>query len=80
MNDKSSTHCVRFQLALSADKYMAYYKGAAKNIVTRSIDNKSIKFPANAIRSFLTHDGIYGLFEIYFDENNKLVKIEQVEP
>jgi hypothetical protein len=78
MNTKISVHRSRFQLALSSEKYLAYYKGKAHSIMVRSIDNKSIRFPANAIRNFLTHEGIYGLFEIQFDENNKLVGVEKI--
>jgi len=78
MNSKTSSRCIRFYLALSAEKYQAYYKGTAQFIKTRSIDNRSVKFPANAIRKFLTHEGIFGLFEIKFDENNKLVRIDKL--
>ena len=63
---------------MPTDKYMAYYKGRAGYIMVKSLDNRSIKFPANAIRRFLTHDGIYGLFEIHFDQNNKLIEIKQI--
>jgi uncharacterized protein DUF2835 len=58
---------------------MAYYKGKAQSILVHSIDNRRIKFPANAVRKFLTHDGIHGLFEIQFDKNNKLVNIEKID-
>ena len=58
-------------MAIEADKYLAYYKGIARDIVVRSEDNLNLKFPADAIRKFLTHEGIFGLFEIQFDENNK---------
>ncbi len=77
MNGKDLSHYVRFRLSLSAEKYLAYYKAKAKSIAVRSIDNKNIIFPANAVRQYLTHDGIYGLFEIEFDENNKLIKIKK---
>lgn len=79
MISKGTPHSLRFHLALSAEKYMAYYKGKAKYIAVRSLDNRSVKFPANAIRGFLTHDGIYGLFEIQFDKNNKLIDIKQIK-
>ncbi len=78
MNGKDLSHYVRFRLSLTSEKYLAYYKGKAQSIAVRSIDNKSIRFPANAVRQYLTHDGINGLFEIEFDENNTLVKIEQI--
>ncbi len=80
MSNYLSSYSVRFHLALSAEKYMAYYKGAAQNIQVRSIDNKRIRFPASTIRKFLNHDGIYGLFEIKFDEKNKLIGIEKINP
>lgn len=69
---------MRFRLALTAEKYLEYYKGNAKNIVARSENGRSIKFPANAIQGFLTHEGIFGLFEIQFDKNNKLIKIIKI--
>ena len=78
MMSKIPASSIRFQLALSAEKYMAYYKGTAQFIKVHSVDNRSVKFPANAIRSFLRHDGIYGMFEIQFDENNKLIKVIQI--
>jgi Protein of unknown function (DUF2835) len=79
MNNKVTPYRLRFQLSLSSDKYLAYYKGKANSIQTRSIDNKKIRFPASAVRKFLSHDGIHGLFEIQFDENNKLIKIEKIQ-
>lgn len=78
MNKNTASHCMRFRLAITADKYLAYYKGIARDIVVRSEDNRNIKFPADAIRKFLTHEGIIGLFEIQFDENNKLIKIIKI--
>jgi adenine deaminase len=79
MNSQRPAHAVQFYLSLTSERYMAYYKGKASSIQTRSIDNKTIRFPANAIREFLTHDGIHGLFEIQFDKNNKLIKIEKID-
>ena len=63
---------IRFQLAISAEEYLAYYQGSAQVVVARADDNRTIRFPASAIRKFVTHDGIFGRFEITFDENNKL--------
>lgn len=63
---------------MSAEKYMAYYKGKAGYIMAQSLDNRKVTFPASAIRSFLTHEGIFGLFEIHFDEKNKLIEIKKI--
>lgn len=70
---------IRFQLAIPAEKFMSYYQGTAQNVVVTSIDNKTIQFPASAIRQFLSHEGIYGLFEIQFDEDNKLIDIMKID-
>jgi len=69
---------IRIHLAIPAEKYLAYYQGRSRNIVVRAEDNRNIKFPASAIRGFLTHDGIFGQFEIQYDENNKLIEIKRI--
>ena len=71
-------HVLRFQLSLSSEKYLRYYKGQASSIQVRTLDNKSIRFPASAIRQFLMHDGIHGVFEIRFDKNNKLIEVVKI--
>ncbi len=79
MNTRNSPGSVRFRLAISADEYLAYYQGGARDVVARSEDNKTIRFPASAIRKFVTHNGIFGDFEITFDENNKLIAIQSID-
>jgi len=79
MNTKNHSSSIRFRLAISAEEYLAYYQGSAQVIVARSDDNKTIRFPASAIRKFVTHDGIFGSFEITFDENNKLIEIRPTD-
>ena len=78
MKSKTPSKKIQFRLAISNDKYIAYYQGHARNVIVQSLDNRTVKFPASAIRQFLTHDGIYGLFEIHFDGNNKLIEIKQI--
>ena len=79
MTTKNCSSSIRFRLAISAEEYLAYYQGSAKVVAARSVDNKTIRFPASAIRKFVTHDGIYGDFEIAFDENNKLIAIKSID-
>ena len=79
MNTKRRSSSIRFRLAISAEEYLAYYQGSAQEVVARSDDNKIVRFPASAIRRFVTHDGIFGRFEITFDENNKLISIQPIE-
>jgi hypothetical protein len=79
MNTRNCSSSIRFRLAISAEEYLAYYQGSAQYVVARSENNKTIRFPASAIRKFVTHDGIFGNFEITFDENNKLIAILSID-
>ncbi len=79
MNPENHSRSIRFRLAISAEEYLAYYRGSAQVVVARSDDNRIVRFPASAIRKFVTRDGIFGSFEITFDENNKLIEIEPIE-
>ena len=79
MNTNNQSSTIRLRLAISAEEYLAYYRGSAQVVVARSDDNKVVQFPASAIREFVTHDGIFGSFEITFDENNKLIGIQPIE-
>jgi len=62
-----------FRLSISADKYKAYYSGQVQNIQVRSHDGKTVRFPASAIRQYVTADGVHGEFELQVDQNNKLI-------
>ena len=79
MNTESHSSSIRFRLAISGEEYLAYYQGSAQVVVAYSEDNQAIRFPASAIREFVTHDGIFGNFEITFDENNKLIAIRSID-
>ena len=79
MNSKSHSSSIRFRLAIPAEDYLAYYQGSAQVVVARSEDNKTIRFPASAIRKFVTRDGIFGSFEITYDENNRLISIQSID-
>ena len=79
MNTRNRPGSIRFRLAISAEDYLAYYQGSAQVVVARSEDNKTIRFPASAIRNFVTNEGVYGKFEITFDENNKLISIQSID-
>ena len=66
---------MRFSLQISAEKYQLYYRGSAKFVKVTATDGRTLKFPANALQKFVSHDGINGQFEIVFDENNRLLSL-----
>jgi len=69
---------IRFQLGISAEQFLRVYQGSAKNISTRADDGRLIKFPAQNIKQFLTHDGIYGYFEMELTTEHKFVAIKKL--
>ena len=68
----------RFRLAISAEEYLAYYQGAANQVVTTAANGLRLQFPADSLRSFVTREGVHGVFVLRVDENNKLQAIERV--
>ena len=62
-------------LAISSQEYSRLYKGQARHVICTSQDGRTVQFPAAALRQFLTHDGIYGEFNISFTSENKLKNI-----
>lgn len=69
---------VTIDVSLPAYKYKEMYQGSVKNLVARSRDGRMIQLPLSIFQRFVTHKGVYGAFEIEFDENKKLVKIDKI--
>ncbi len=68
---------VRFAISISADDYLAYYKGQVRQVIVDAEDGRRIQFPASCLQPFIMHDGINGIFVLRFDANNKLVGLEK---
>ncbi|MDW3095445.1 MAG: DUF2835 domain-containing protein [Gammaproteobacteria bacterium] len=66
-------------LAINTQEFARLYRGQARDVICTSKDGRTVQFPANALRQFLTHDGIYGEFEIFFTKDNKLAKVEKLK-
>jgi hypothetical protein len=80
-NNKNEEHAMprhRFQLNISAETYLHYYRGAARAVIVQAEDGRTIQLPANSFRPFVTADGISGRFELTLDANNKLVELRRL--
>ncbi|RDL43152.1 DUF2835 domain-containing protein [Marinomonas piezotolerans] len=62
---------------LSAHQYKEMYRGTKKYLVAQSRDGRKVQLPLSVFQRFVTLKGVYGVFEIEFDENRKLVGIEK---
>jgi hypothetical protein len=74
----ASESSVQFGIHIPADEYLKYYKGTARAVHAQTIDGRSVQFPANVLQPFVTRDGITGQFVMYFDQDNKFLRIEKV--
>jgi Protein of unknown function (DUF2835) len=67
-----------FSMHLSSEKYLQFYQGVAKDVIVKTDDGRTLKFPASRLQSFVTQDGITGKFEILFDDDNKIVSLNRI--
>ncbi len=69
---------MRVVLNISSYQLSEYYEGAVDSVVARATDGRTVKFPANILRSVVQDDGVYGMFELTFDKFNKFVSIRRI--
>ena len=68
----------RFRLDISADRFLAYYRGTARAVLATTVDGRRVQFPANALRPFLSHEGVRGEFLLEFDADNKFIALHKL--
>lgn len=62
-------------ISLSSEKYLRYYQGSIKQVFAKSEQGKSVSFPANVLKPYVTHQGIHGRFKFIFDDNGKIISV-----
>jgi len=72
------TQYIIFKLAISAEAFLAVYKGYAKNISTIAVDGRRLEFSAEKVKPFLTREGIYGTFEMELGEEHKFIAVRRL--
>lgn len=70
--------CLHVVLKIPAHQLLYYYEGAVDTVAAETIDGRIVHFPANVLRSVVRNNGVYGTFELVFDENNKFVSINRM--
>lgn len=70
---------LQFSINLSADKYLAVYKGRVKTISVVAYDGRRLEFAAEKLKPFLTHDGIYGIFAMELTAENQFLSIKRLK-
>ncbi|MCC5810723.1 MAG: DUF2835 domain-containing protein [Ectothiorhodospiraceae bacterium] len=70
---------VTFRLAISSDTFIRYYQGMAHSVLVTATDGRSVSFPASLLRKFVNHDGVQGLFRLYYGTDGKVRRLEKVD-
>ncbi|RRJ84849.1 DUF2835 domain-containing protein [Aestuariirhabdus litorea] len=65
-------------IQIPAQQYQAHYAGVIRQIHARTADGRSVRFPSEILRPFVTHDGVAGRFRIDFDEQGRFQQIERL--
>ncbi|MGB0662520.1 MAG: DUF2835 domain-containing protein [Pontibacterium sp.] len=68
---------ITFDIQLPADEFLKLYQGVAKSVLVTALDGRTVRFPAEHLRPYLMHSGIYGRFTLFFDAQGKFVKIQK---
>jgi len=68
-----------FNLRITADQYLNYYRGTARHVVAKCTTGQNIQFPAALLQQFVTTTGICGTFALTCDEENKNSRLERLQ-
>ncbi|MDN3516251.1 DUF2835 family protein [Aquisalimonas lutea] len=67
-----------FRLDISREEMLLYYAGQGSRVVVRSRDGLWIQLPAGRLRTFVNHDGVHGLFRLYYDESGRIEYLQKI--
>lgn len=65
-------------LSITAEEYLKHYQGSARSVYAQTVEGRSVRFPANILQPFVTHDGISGTFKIQFNSSNRFKGIKRL--
>jgi len=68
----------RFRLAISAERYLAFYRGEAREVVARCADGQVVQFPAALLQPFVSTAGIHGAFMLTCNDQNRGARLERI--
>ena len=71
-------HRYEFQLNISSERYLAYYRGTVHQVVVRCFDGVTIQFPASLLKQFITSTGIHGNFALTCEDNLKGANLQRL--
>lgn len=67
-----------FDLNISAEQWLAYYRGHVRQVHTRAVDGRTVRFPARLLHPFVTADGIHGRFRLRYDTGGHSLGLDRL--
>lgn len=69
---------LQLDISLPAEEFLRVYQGTANRVLLCSREGKSVSLPAGRLQPFLTHEGVYGSFELSFDADGKFISLRRL--
>lgn len=66
------------ELSIPADELLRYYRGTASVVMARDEYGRRVRFPAAALRPFVTRAGVHGRFALEVDGDDRLTGIRRL--
>ena len=70
----------QFELRISPEQFLDYYRGAVRHVVVRSTSGKTVQFPASLLQRFVGSEGIHGTFVLRCDGSGKCIELQRMNP
>ncbi len=70
--------CVRVAISIPAERFQALYSGRVRHIQAVAEGGLIVQFPGSALQRYVSHDGVFGTFDLYFSEENMLTAVRRV--
>lgn len=67
-------------LIISSEELLKLYSGQARDVVAQSTTGQRLRFPAESLKPYVTHNGVHGLFTLTVNDANKLLDIRRDGP
>jgi hypothetical protein len=67
-----------FWLDIPPDRLLAYYQGAADQVLATAQSGERVRFAARLLRPFVTADGVQGRFELEVDGRHRFVDLRRI--
>ena len=67
-----------FSVSLNSEQVLQFYKGLKSRVQVRTQNGQSMSIPYDHLLKYVTREGIYGTFEITYDDFGNLGQLRKL--